>query len=121
MDYIVTGSPLMTQFYKEAFNEREDDVFIKSGIPRTDFFFNDIERARSKKQLEKEFPLIKEKNVILYEPTYREYELDQFKFEEHLEKMYKELRSDYVIFLNLHPIVVMINKNKYPGFIYNVT
>src|SRR5690625_8047078 len=65
MDYIVTGSPLMTQFYKEAFNEREDDVFIKSGIPRTDFFFNDIERARIKKQLEKEFPLIKEKNVIL--------------------------------------------------------
>src|SRR5690625_6782046 len=71
----------MIQFIKEAFNEREDDVFIKSGIPRTDFFFNDIERARIKKQLEKEFPLIKEKNVILYAPTYREYELDQFKFE----------------------------------------
>src|SRR5699024_5311576 len=41
MDYIVTGSPLMTQFYKEAFKERDDDVFIKSGIPSTDFFFND--------------------------------------------------------------------------------
>src|SRR5699024_7903177 len=69
----------------------------------------------------KEFPLIKEKNVILYAPTYREYELDQFKFEAHLEKMYKELRSDYVIFLSLHPKDDMVYKNKYPGFIYNVT
>lgn len=121
MDYIVTGSPLMTQFYKEAFNERKDDVFIKSGIPRTDFFFNDTHRAEIKKQLEKEFPLIKEKHVILYAPTYREYELDQFKFEEHLDKMHKELRSDYVIFLSLHPKDDMVYKNKYPGFIYNVT
>src|SRR5690625_3165790 len=62
-----------------------------------------------------------EKNVILYVPTYREYELDQFKFEEHLEKMYKELRSYYVIFLSLHPKDDMVYKNKYPGFIYNVT
>src|SRR5699024_2718319 len=108
MDYIVTGSPLMTQFYTEAFNDRENDVF-----------FNDTHRAEIKKQLEKEFPLIKEKHVILYAPTYREYELDQFKFEEHLDKMHKELRSDYVIFLSLHPKDDMVYKNKYPGFIYN--
>ncbi len=76
MDYIVTGSSLMTQFYKDAFSNRGKDGFITSGIPRTDFFFNDIERQQIKNQLEIDFPMIKEKDVILYAPTYREYELD---------------------------------------------
>lgn len=121
MDYIVTGSSIMTQFYKEAFSNREKDGFITSGIPRTDFFFNESERQQVRNQLESDFPLIKEKKVILYAPTYRDYELDQTRFEKHLEKLYQELKSDYVLFLSMHPKDDMVYKNKYPGFIYNVT
>lgn len=121
MDYIVTGSELMTSFYKDAFNESGNDRFINTGVPRTDFFFNEVARKQVKNQLETDYPMIKEKIVILYAPTYREYELDQLKFEEHLDKLYKELRQDYVIFLSLHPKDDMVYKNRYPGFIYNVT
>ena len=121
MDYIVTGSELMTSFYKDAFNGTENDQFITSGIPRTDFFYNEPAREAIKKQLVVDYPLIKEKKVILYAPTYREYELDQARFEKHLEKLYRELKQDYVVFLSLHPKDDMVYKNKYPGFIYNVT
>ena len=121
MDYIITGSELMTSFYKDAFNDSDNDRFINTGVPRTDFFFNDLARKQIKNQLEIDFPMIKEKTVILYAPTYREYELDQIKFEKHLDKLYKELKQDYVIFLSLHPKDDMIYKNRFPGFIYNVT
>lgn len=121
MDYFVTGSELMTTFYKDAFTEPENDQFITSGIPRTDFFYNQPARDAIKEQLVHDYPLIKEKTVILYAPTYREYELDQARFEKHLEKLYRELKQDYVIFLSLHPKDDMVYKNKYPGFIYNVT
>src|SRR5690625_679633 len=46
MDYIVNGSPLMTQFYKEAFKERVDDVYFKSCISRIVFFFHYISCMR---------------------------------------------------------------------------
>lgn len=121
MDYIVTGSELMTSLYKDAFTEPENDQFITSGVPRTDFFYNQTARDLVKEQLVTDYPLIKEKTVILYAPTYREYELDQARFEKHLEKLYRELKQDYVIFLSLHPKDDMVYTNKYPGFIYNVT
>src|SRR5699024_7058652 len=121
MDYIVTVSSIMTKFYKEAFSNREKNGFITTGSTRTDFFFNESERKQIRKQLDSDFPLIKEKKVILYAPTYRDYELDQTRFEKHLEKLYKELKSDFVLFLSLHPKDDMVYKNKYHGFIYNVT
>src|SRR5699024_12112955 len=59
MDYIVTRSPLMTQFYKEAFNERANDAIVKSGIPRTALLSDHTPSPAIQKEIEKKFPLIK--------------------------------------------------------------
>src|SRR5699024_10134934 len=71
--------------------------------------------------LQTEFPIFKEKKVILYAPTYRDNELDMKSVQLDLKKMYKSLKYDYVLILKLHPAVNGTFENKYPGFVYNLS
>ena len=120
-DHIVVGSSRMTKLYNESFGTIKKDTFIKTGVPRTDFLFNELAQKQTQLRLESEFPIIREKEVILYAPTYREYDLNHDKFEKSLEKLYNEFKYDFVLFLRLHPNDDMTYENKFPGFIYNVT
>jgi teichoic acid glycerol-phosphate primase len=66
---------------------------------------------------------LKHKKVILYAPTYRDHELENFNLKLDLDKMYEALCEDYVLILKLHPAI----RNKaeyedlYPGFVYDYT
>src|SRR5699024_3027947 len=93
----------------------------RTGVPRTDFFHDDIKMKQVENHLRKEFPSIQDKRVILYAPTYRDDELDSPQLIIDLNKMYKQLKSDYILFLKLHPAVNGTFENKYPGFVYNVS
>ena len=119
-DHVVVGSDQMIQIFKESFGLPEER-FLRTGIPRTDFFFDDLEKARVVKKIQADFPIIKEKKVILYAPTYRDDELSSTKLQLNFDMMYKHLKHEYVLFLRLHPAVNSQFENKYPGFIYNVS
>ncbi|MEI3607804.1 CDP-glycerol glycerophosphotransferase family protein [Pseudogracilibacillus sp. SE30717A] len=119
-DHIVVGSDEMVQIFKNSFGLPEER-FMRTGIPRTDFFFDDIQRKKAENKLIKDFPIIKTKKVILYAPTYRDDELNDAKLAIDLDKMYEQFKYEYVLFLRLHPSVNSEFKNKYPGFIYNVS
>lgn len=119
-DYVVVGSDKMATIFEEGFGLCEERI-LRTGIPRTDFFYDDIKKKQVEKSLRETFPNIKEKQVILYAPTYRDDELDTPRLMIDLEKMYKNLKYDYVLFLRLHPAVNGTFENKYPGFVYNVS
>ncbi len=119
-DHVVVGSDEMVDIFKRSFGLPEER-FIRTGIPRTDFFFDDIQRKRAENQLIADFPIITSKKVILYAPTYRDDELGDAQLALDFDKMYEQFKYEYVLFLRLHPAVNGEFQNKYPGFVYNVS
>src|SRR5699024_6544315 len=116
----VVGSKQMEKVFKESFGLPEER-FLYTGIPRTDFFFDNKLIDKARQRLLDNFPIIKDKKMLLYAPTYRDGSLDTAELHMDLDKMYDQFKYEFVIFLRLHPAVDGKFNNKYPGFIYNVS
>ncbi len=57
-------------FYGEAFGIKEQNI-IPTGVPRTDIFFDETYEKEIVTKMEEELPIIKDKEVILFAPTFR--------------------------------------------------
>ena len=122
-DSVVVGSRKMEQIFKASFGIEDETRFLRTGIPRTDFFFNDVAKQKAMQQFKDDFPLAADRKVILYAPTYREDQLNDtsISLQMNLDKMYKQLKSNYILLLRLHPALNNHFINKYPGFVFNVS
>ena len=120
-DYVVSGSDKMATIFTKSFGMKNESRILKTGIPRTDFFFHQEKMDSIKGELRKRYPLIDKKKVILYAPTYRESDLTESRIALDLDMMYEHLREDYVILLKLHPAVLDKDKVKLPSFLINVS
>ncbi len=118
--HVVVGSDKMAHIFQQSFG-LDDQHMLRTGIPRTDFFFDDAAQQIVTSQLTEQYPVIQEKKVILYAPTFRDQELHVAKLALDFEKLYKCLKDDYVLFLRLHPAVRDSWDNPYPDFIYDVS
>lgn len=119
-DHVVVGSENMANIFREGFGVSKQQI-LRTGIPRTDFFFDSFAKEEVIETLRLQIPVIKEKKVILYAPTYRDNELTVTDLKLNIDKMYKELKDDYVLFLRLHPAVSVELSNDYPDFVFNVS
>lgn len=117
-DKVVVGSDIMGTYFMNAFNLKGENI-LRTGIPRTDLFYNHTEKEKVFNQLTTENRLLWDKKVILYAPTYRDNELDEFQLELDLGKMYEELHDEYVVMLRLHPAIkdVPDYSKLYPNFV----
>lgn len=117
---VIVGSDAMAAIFKNAFN-LDDQNILRTGIPRSDFFYDDKLRNDIILQLISENENIKDKKVILYAPTFRDGELDQFKLNLDIDSMYQKLNDDYIVLLRLHPAVKNTTDydKMYPGFVYD--
>lgn len=96
--------------YAEGFGISEDKVYA-TGIPRADIFFDEEYKSYVKSSLYEKYPVLKEKKVILFAPTFRGNGQSSAHYPyEYLEmqKLYENLSDDYVFLLKIHPFV----KNK---------
>lgn len=119
-DKVVVGSDEMIPIFKSAFNLKEKQ-FLKTGIPRTDFFF-DLDAMDSAKQaVLSEFPAIVGKKVILYAPTFRRDQLNGQAIALDIDKMTTTLGSEYVVLIRMHPAVRISNDESYPEGVINVS
>lgn len=119
-DNIVVGSDRMADIFKKAFGSNVDR-FIYSGIPRTDFFFDSNQLKHAKDKFDTDFPMINNRKVLLYAPTYRDNELNSTSLHIDIDRLYQSFKNEYILLLRLHPAVSSSFENKYPGFIFNVT
>ncbi|WP_042354032.1 CDP-glycerol glycerophosphotransferase family protein [Bacillus rubiinfantis] len=119
-DKVIVGSDIMAEIFKKSFNLNEEKI-LRTGIPRTDFFFNEQAKQQVLNDLYIEFPQWKQKKIILYAPTYRDEEVEQFSLQLDIKKMNHELGNDYIIILRLHPAIQMQlhNDTIIPGFAYD--
>ena len=98
------GSDFMGELFRKAFLV-EDGVFLKTGIPRTDFFFDKVKHRQITASLYEGNSFLEEKKVILYAPTFRRYEEDASKLPLELEKMRAGLEGEYILLIKLHPAI----------------
>ncbi|MBD8004291.1 CDP-glycerol glycerophosphotransferase family protein [Bacillus sp. Sa1BUA2] len=119
-DYVVVGGERMADIYRESFGIREENI-LRTGIPRTDFFFEEQALQKTVAALKKTYPIIQEKKVILYAPTYREGDFNITSLPLNIDYMYRELKDEYILLLRLHPAVHYDFANQYPDFVYDVS
>ncbi|MGE6257441.1 CDP-glycerol glycerophosphotransferase family protein [Heyndrickxia sporothermodurans] len=117
---IVVGSNFMGNIFIQAFNVTNDEL-MKTGVPRTDLFFNEKKMDLIKSKLISENPNLNNKKVILYAPTFRDDQLDHYELSLDLRLLYEKLGNEYVVLLRLHPAIKsrIIFEEEYPGFVYD--
>src|SRR5699024_8982588 len=118
--HVVVGSEKMADVFQESFGLSNEQM-LKTGVPRTDFFYDNDEINYVKHLMYMEFPIFKQKKVILYAPTYRDGEFNVSTLHLDIKKMYDQLKYDYVLLLKLHPAVNGTFENKHPGFAFNMS
>ncbi|MEK3888461.1 CDP-glycerol glycerophosphotransferase family protein [Bacillus sp. FSL K6-3431] len=119
----IVSSKNVAKYYAEGFGIDEEKV-ISTGIPRTDIFFDEKYKSQIREQLYAEFPFLRDKKVITFAPTFRgngqqsaHYPMEVL----NLERLYNELKDEYVFLFKIHPFV----KNdfnipyQYKEFFYN--
>ncbi|MGG0836287.1 CDP-glycerol glycerophosphotransferase family protein [Bacillus paralicheniformis] len=104
---VIVSSESIRKHYAEGFSVSIDNV-IATGVPRTDFFFDETKKALVKERLYTEFPFLKDKKVILFAPTFRgngqqsaHYPFEVLNFE----RLYHELKDEYIFLFKIHPFV----------------
>ncbi|MFX3673141.1 MAG: CDP-glycerol glycerophosphotransferase family protein [Paenisporosarcina sp.] len=119
---VVVGSDVMAAIFIESFNLKKEQI-LTTGVPRTDFFFNEKAVENARQTLACQLPVKGNKKVILYAPTYRDHELDRFILQLDIGKMFENLGNDHVLFLRLHPAIQnsVILCDQYPDFIVDVS
>ncbi|PFN80571.1 CDP-glycerol--glycerophosphate glycerophosphotransferase [Bacillus sp. AFS076308] len=117
-DKIVVGSEEMAAIFSEAFNAPMQRM-LRTGIPRTDFFYDQDTMQDIRASIYKKYPLLVGKKLILYAPTYRDGQLDNNEIHLDLKKMQQALQDEYVLLIKLHPAVKTINhyQEQYPNFV----
>lgn len=103
----IVSSENIRKDYAEAFGISIDKVHAL-GIPRTDIFFDKKYADKVKNTYYKKYPVLKDKKVILFAPTFRgagqkaaHYNFDWFDF-----KRFSDTFSDeYVCIIKLHPFI----------------
>lgn len=118
---VVVGSDEMAKVFMEAFNLPASSI-LRTGVPRTDLFYDVSLQNKIKQQLYSENPLLKSKKVILYAPTYRDGNLNEFNLMLDIEKMYEAFKDDYILLVKLHPAVrnkIKLDNPVYKNFLYD--
>ncbi|MBM7543076.1 CDP-glycerol glycerophosphotransferase family protein [Amphibacillus cookii] len=103
-DYVVVGSEKMSNIFKESFNLSNNSI-VRTGIPRTDFFFDQEKITKTKVKLLKQYPIAKNKKIILYAPTFRNDDLIQASVQLDINRLSQELKDSHILILKLHPAV----------------
>lgn len=103
INYLITTSQNIENQYAEAF-QIEPNKIKPLGLPRMDYYFENHDLNRLKRDFCNKFNVSFNKKIILYAPTFR----DEEKFNNvfnflNLDKFNQILGDDYVLALRLHP------------------
>ena len=106
--YSISGSTPICHFFSEQFGILDEQI-IPTGMPRMDQFLDEKNQSEVKERLLRDYPMVQNKRVILFAPTYRgrnrmhayyPYELIDF------ERLYQLcVEKDVVVLFKMHPWV----------------
>ncbi len=104
-DYAIANSDFYKGVYAQAFNLPEENVLV-TGIPNNDKIFEDHFVQDTKVRLLEKYPVLANKKVITYAPTFRGRISTYFKEAKiDLARVHKALGENYVIIYKVHPLI----------------
>ncbi|QHQ56833.1 CDP-glycerol glycerophosphotransferase family protein [Bacillus velezensis] len=95
-DFVTVGSDAMADVFKKSFGIR-DGQLLKMGVPLTDVYYEE-----HKPELKHKWP----KKIILYAPTFRDYDMQSFRLPFTEEQLTNALNGEYMLLVKLHPAVL---------------
>lgn len=104
-DYVLSTSTYWKKPYSEAFGVQEENV-LPIGMPRTDKLFDKNKTIKDREQLVQKYPILKDKKVVLYAPTFRGNIYKGFtSIPFDADKILNQLGDDYVLIYKYHPLL----------------
>lgn len=105
-DYVLANSDYWKKPYQEAFNVSKDNVIV-TGMPRVDHLVDRDYLVKTRAKLVDKYPILKNKKVILYAPTFRGNIYQGFKsIAFNGKKLLDSLGEDYVLIYKFHPLLL---------------
>lgn len=118
--YVVVGSDKMTDIFCKSFGLTEDRI-LHTGIPRTDLFFDREKGKKIKKMIFDDYPILQNKKVILYAPTFRDGQMNSDSSPLDIKKMHNAFKDEYVLIMKTHPLVKNNMKLQFPDFVIDLS
>ncbi len=105
--YCFISSVNASKYYQEAFGISSEKV-IALGTPKTDLYFDDLEKSKRRDKLFRDCPDLSGKKIILFAPTFRglgkvDAHYDEARFDPN--KVAKALGDDAILVIHHHPFV----------------
>lgn len=104
-DYVLATSSYWKEAYSQAFSVQQEQV-LPVGMPRTDELFHQQWIDETKEKLYQKYPMLKNKKIILYAPTFRGNIYKGFSaiyFD--AQKVMNQLSDDFVLIYKFHPLM----------------
>ncbi|PFJ17425.1 hypothetical protein COD67_09415 [Bacillus cereus] len=120
-DYLIGSNNYTSQILQRAYNFKKR--VLEVGYPRNDMFYSQNTTDRIN-EIKKILNISPNKKVILYAPTWRDYEKrhEPYTFRFDLDKFQQEFGDEYVLLLRLHYFdAARMHITGYEKFVYNVT
>lgn len=102
--HVIVSSKKMIKLHKDAFGV-DEKVIYPLGLPRMDILFDMEKIEQEKDKFYKEYKKLKNKKIILYAPTFRDNNINQFDSNMDLRDIIEQLPSEYIIINKFHPFV----------------
>ena len=125
-DYMTVDNDYGEEKLTGAF--RFEGKVIKKGYPINDIYFDEDRIKRVRERIEKDYPVTKEKKVILYAPTWRDLRGDyvrgyEFSLPFDTQKLFDAFGDEYVIIVKLHHLIAnnLVIDEKYKDFLINAS
>lgn len=99
-DEYIVGSESMGKVFQKSYGAERNQI-IPLGYPRSDIYFDKQHIEASKQHFFDIYPNLKNKKLILYAPTYREFAEEGYPLD--IPLMEEKLGSDYAILMKKHP------------------
>ncbi|MGL5963822.1 MAG: CDP-glycerol glycerophosphotransferase family protein [Fusobacteriaceae bacterium] len=112
-DYFISPSSMLNKLFSNAFKISEE-IMINAMYPRNEFFVG-VGREKIKKKIIEKLNIDPQKKIILYAPTFRLGETENYNIEFQCEDLKKQFQSEYNFLVRVHPNVKKIN----PGIFQN--
>ena len=107
--HLLVSSETTASIYQQSFSMPKEKVYI-SGMPRADVFFDEAYQQKALMAFYEEYPMCRDKKLILYAPTFRDSQVANPVIELDYNGLAKRLGEEYVIGLRLHPFVAKNRK-----------
>lgn len=104
--HVCVSSEYVRQFYAHAFGV-DMEVITATGTPRTDQIIRDSKLGEKREEICKKHPLLRNKKVYVYFPTYREIDGSVTEFDPKIDwkKLNDDLDDDEVFVISRHPFM----------------